>query len=267
MTPTMSICEQLLPFFDDYQRDDSVDTLMYVKQIQEVVVQSGLEQLQLDTSNNHKASASELVTAALLHFLDNALASPVDCKEAVDRVLELIAAFSVSHSSDVTGIILHHAMEGTTVILERVRATSCRMIGWIAKYLMLSSQQSANKNKWLDDASQCLIPRFTDKSQIVRCAAVTASAHFFNDTITDPDLLQSLFFVCQHDPSATNRVAAIQALLPIMTVATVDAWVLRVRDTKSKVRTAALQALVNAPWDLMEANVCATILKSGYTER
>jgi hypothetical protein len=71
----------------------------------------------------------------------------------------------------------------------------------------------------------------------------------------------------QHDPSVTNRVAALDSI-PV-TLQTMDVILARVRDVKSKVRVAAVTTLRSKLGDLRqwEAEQCAELVEAGLTDR
>jgi hypothetical protein len=192
----------------------------------------------LTENDDDDDSKHEELSDALMHFLDCAMATEInnDSSESIKMVLQIVAGVGANYRSVATAL-LDKATELNQVLLERVRATACTFIGQLAHYL---KEQDAAEDI-LDQASQTLLPRFTDKSQIVRLAAIQAASHFFADTVDDPDLRQALCWSLQHDPSVTNRLAAL-GFMPL-NGQTMDAVLARVRDESTKVRTHAWRYL------------------------
>jgi hypothetical protein len=141
----------------------------------------------------------------------------------------------------------------------------------------------------LDTIQQALLPRFTDKAIAVRCAVMQAcfisSEMQSNPLRTDPDLLQAIQWIVQHDPSPNNRIVAIQHV-PINRT-TMEYLIPRIRDTKINVRLAAIAALSKAvdryiqvqsekdeslnidepPEFLLPGRHIAEIINAGFTDR
>jgi hypothetical protein len=121
-------------------------------------------------------------------------------------------------------------------------------------------------NDILDLASQTLLPRFTDKSQQVRSAAIHAGSFFFLDDKTDPDILTAMLWSLQHDPSVANRQAA--CLDVPLNLATIDYVISRVRDVNAKVRCAALERLSTAfNSGILDSQQAVTVILAGWTDR
>lgn len=132
----------------------------------------------------------------------------------------------------------------------------------------------------LDSIQQAILPRFTDKAIAVRCAVVKAcfasSNIESNPLCTDPDILQAVQWIVQHDPSPINRMIAIQHV-PINRT-TIEYLIPRIRDTKMNVRIAAIHALSKAvdhtvvddsdPLEfIFPSRHIAEIVTTGYTDR
>lgn len=226
-----------------------------------------------DTPKEH-IDLNKVISRTLIHFLDCSLTtdSTPDAKESVEALQELVVAVAAQRV-DVANDLLHDRLVPlSAVLLERIRSTACRCIGLTVKFLCNGKLAKEELESLLDTSSQALIPRFTDKAQSVRYAAVEASRFFFggssnNNDLDDPDIRQSLQWSIQHDPSVNNRVAALGSL-PV-TLQTVDVILTRVRDVKAKVRVAAVQTLrANVPdvfkW---EAEQCAELVEAGWSDR
>lgn len=229
---------------------------------------ASMEGMNLDDRGSSTAFSQQLA-AALVELLDNVMISIVETenrsKEAVEGLLELTAAVATD-DVEACGTVLARAVELSETQVDHVRCAAGKTIGWITKYITKQHKVS-EYNDILDTASQALLPLFTDKTQPTRLAAIRAGVHFFQKDATDPEVLQSLLWSCQHDPSVSNRVAAVESV-PI-TLETIDFLVQRVRDVKSKVRVASLQALRNKcnDFSILESYHCVTIVQAGYTER
>jgi hypothetical protein len=294
------LTELLVHHFDEHQRhldikDHAAEARAreIVSKVEELMTRQGLDNLGLKKNSNDndddddEASLETTLATTLTRFLDCAMASTDNTEDdsslAVDAILCLCAAVAVRCSKPypaVVNAVLQRTVEFSTVLLERVRCAACRCIGWIVSSL-LSIPQKKKPNSLaslLDTASQALVPRFIDKSQAVRLAAITASGFFFSsgssskqddndDMCDDPDLRASLTWALQHDASVVNRIAALHCL-PV-TVQTMDVILSRLRDVKRKVRLAALQVLTNKAnfMTILDASQCAGIVQAGMTDR
>lgn len=241
-----------------------------VKEIQEHCLASQMQRVGLCSSEG-EASFEKDIAQQLIDFVECSLYSLLETdnesKDAVRAVLELLAAVSVSDAL-VCAPVVERAVQLSDAKLDSIRAAVCQFIGCVVgKIMSLPKKRIPSFNNVLDQASQMLIPRMTDKSQSVRLAAIQSSVHFFSDDATDPDILQSLLWCMQHDTSVANRVAATECV-PI-NLETIDYVIQRIRDTKSKVRVAALQAIRNKCKDLslLDPAQCASLVQTGFTER
>jgi hypothetical protein len=268
----------MLVHYEEFQRGEETGDIdatvgAITKSIEQFTLSNGMQSLSLasdsDTSQSSDQDAEGVekdLATTLKFFLDCALATETSASniEAIDKVLELTANLTATIlSADAMEAVLLRAIEFTTVLLERVRGMSCKFIGCLTKYLMRNTGQNY---KLLDKASQALLPRFTDKSQSVRQAAIEAGTYFFNKDTTEPDMMQALIYAVQHDPSVVNRIAALQSL-PI-SLETIDIILSRVRDVKAKVRVAALKVLEGKEvFDILEAEHCAALVEAGLTDR
>ena len=293
----------LRPHFEAHQRESGRKAALEsrVKRIQndrnEYALAVGLSGVSLhkdkdNNSNTNLQQQEEELAQCLLKFLDCAVACVVQTQDAssdaVRAVLELTTAVAAATSVAVCHTVLQRIVHLSDNQVDLVRVVACRAVGAMVSFILASPQRRANNNTnkqasttafndILDAASQALLPRFTDKTQSVRLAAIQSARHFFfaaNDTddhttttTTDPDLLQALLWSLQHDPSVANREAAAQHL-PV-TLQTVDFLVQRVRDTKRRVRVAALRALRENCRDLtlLEPGQCAALVQAGWTNR
>ena len=275
--------------FDEHQRSSARRLLpiharvaQVYNDIDELGLNAKLENVTLSDYEDEQDKESvddvnDVIARTLIHFFDCSLATEVsaDTKESIEAIQELVGAVAACRVK-VARSLLHDRLVGLTVVLlERVRSAACRSIGWTVKYLFENDQMTKEDLEGLlDTASQSLVPRFTDKAQSVRQAAIEASRFFFSKAagqaggeMDDPDIRQSLQWTLQHDPSVTNRIAALESL-PV-TIQTMDIVLTRVRDVKVKVRVAAINALRKSVPDLCkwEAEQCAELIESGWTDR
>lgn len=265
----------LLPYYEEVQRLNDLDeTFHHIagnirRDVDELALSAGLQGIEFSGSDGSSGDVGHAFESALATTLQSFLkcvfaadGSPGKM-DAMENLLEITAALATDLSLSVSEKILLCAIEFSTVLLERVRSLACRFLGTLTKYLM---RNPARNHELLDKASQALLPRFTDKSQAVRQAAIEAGSFFFSDGTTDPDILQALIYSVQHDPSVSSRVAALQSL-PI-NLETIDVVLSRVRDVKAKVRTAALKVLEETNvFPMLEAEHCAALVETGLTER
>jgi len=233
----------------------------------------------------------DILAQQLLYFIDCATATEYGShsSESIDGILELAAAVAVSSSSIrsnsrssgsgssavVTTTVLERAVAYSGAILERVRSTACRLTGFLLQYSSASNNNSSSNNnheELLERAMEILQPRLMDKSQAVRKAAIQASQYFFafetntNNAAVLDSMEEALLSSVQHDPSVSNRVAALTSL-PV-TNDTIPYVIDRVRDVKPKVRVAALQVLRdNVAFAELSADQCAELVRSGLTDR
>ena len=279
MATTTELRSILRPHWEAHQRDSKALSIAsrvhrIQKDVNEHALAVGLHGVSLnDNNNNNKDSVlQEQLAQVLMEFLDGSVALVVQTEDAsadaVQAVLELTAAVAATNVA-VCRALLQRALQLSEIAhVDLVRVVACKAIGWMVYYIFQQSQTTTPFHDVLDAASQALLPRFTDKTQSVRLAAIQAARHFFvSDTATDPDLLQALLWSLQHDPSVANREAA--ALSLPVTLETIDFLAQRVRDTKVRVRVAALRALQQNCHDLslLEPGQCAAIVQAGYTNR
>jgi hypothetical protein len=223
-----------------------------------------------DDSNKEeeKEDAIHQVICTLLQCVDHCMAADVskDSVEIVNGMLHLVACFAAQfHSETTIPALTSRAIQYSSSIMERVRMQACQLLGYCVEY---SSQQEGES---VEAARKSLIARLTDKSQAVRHAAILASSFLFSFD-TDKVLLESLLWNMAHDPSAANRIAALQSTsIPLAvdptTTTTLDAIIDRVRDTKVKVRVQALEILGKKANGLLTLQQYAQVLRSSLGNR
>jgi hypothetical protein len=189
---------------------------------------------------------------------------------------------------------------------EKLRSQTCKWLGMMVQKLslvMADDESNSNNNKkknvawetlWqqehdndmIDMRNECLtaarmalLPRLTDKSQAVRKAAIEASGSFFcsttttqndedNDDSKNDDLLNQLLWNLAHDPSAANRSAVLQhSVFVLYPTVVMDDVIGRIRDTKVKVRTDALEVLLSLTSVEWTPEQYAKVLQTGLSER
>ena len=243
-------------------------------------VQAGVDRLTLNHNNNNtpdELSPLEVYLGdSLVTFVDATVATEAtsDLQESVDRVLALIAGLAVAYSPEVTAMVIARAVEFSTVLLERVRGHACVLLGKMVASLKNSSSNDASdddddKEANLNQILDTLIPRLQDKSQAVRCHAIKAVGCFFTtleDVETYEEVLEALLWNLAHDPSVSNRIAAVQNV-PVHPH-TLDMLTARVRDVKAKVRSEALEVLRSKALvkDMSEGQM-VELIRSGLTNR
>lgn len=214
------------------------------------------------------------VTAAVLQCVDAAMAAEIskESQHSIDAILELAACFgALEENEHLASALVARAVQFSAVIMERVRVQACKLLGICVEYLRRSEEN--NDAEWRDEcidvARKAIRSRLTDKSQAVRNAAICACAAFFiRDKLdeNDADLLESFLWNMNHDPSAANRISALQSV-GIMKD-TVDAIIARVRDVKAKVRVEALNILRSkVSIQTLTSEHFAEVVRSGLTDR
>jgi len=293
------IIKVLLPHFEALQ-EGSVELSLEASVTQlktklaTLEAQSGLEDLNLhhqqqkgdDEKGDEELSSPFEVSLgnALLKFLNATTdaEATADLAETVDAFLNLIASLAVSYESNqVTTMVLTRALEFSESLLERVRAHACVFLGKMVAALK-SSESKNNKKKCvpqtentttrdsLKEILDALFPLLQDKNQAVRCHAIKAIGYFFttsDDIDTYKVALEVLLWSLAHDPSVSNRIAAIHSL-PVHTKTTLDYLIARVRDIKAKVRVEALEVLRSkADVKDMSESQMMELIRSGLTNR
>ena len=277
----------LVRHFDEHQRSSGRRSLpiearvaQIYDELTQIDLQAKVEGVSIsddDYSARTVDGVNQVISSVLIHFLECSLMTEPtnDTKESIEAIQELASAVAAQRVEVARPLLQDRIIPLTVVLLERIRSSACRCIGWTIKYLFENEKMNKEDlESLLDMSSQALLPRFTDKAQSVRQAAIESSHFFFHraigqveEEIDDPDIRQSLQWSIQHDPSVTNRVAALESL-PV-TLQTVDVILTRVRDVKAKVRVVAVKNLRTKLPDLRkwEAEQCAELIESGWTER
>lgn len=291
----------LVDLFDQFQRHENDETEIANDDLLQTTVANALQAIQahelsegvsaLSLATNRQqpsrstveevSQALEQVWNCTLAYANNSSSSSFRSNGPSMRLLEVLAAVTVklvavrsdedqNNSANKYDLVLEYllkqAVDASGVLLERVRSTACRFLGFLVPHIMNLTTHHSWKNDMLDDICQTLIPRFTDKSQSVRHAAIDACRHFFDKDATDADLQQALVFAALHDPSISNRVAALN-VLPVNSVETTQVMASRVRDVKEKVRVAALEVLQRQSLKSLDSDQCATLVESGLNHR
>lgn len=288
-----SLLECLIPYWQDYQLrvNENVDEIG--RQEDETFVAVTKIRRALDLYLQDRENYEDEIESCLIHFFSCAICSVAysqGCSDddgdktilqvavnsnAISRVLLLSAAVVASdavsiHSCKAT--LIHCAKFASVDSSDAVRFFSCQFIGNTVEQILLREIHGSKThglseyNEILDIASQTLLPRFTDKSQLVRMAAINAGSFFFKDEKTDPDILMAMLWSLQHDPSVANRQNACK-VIP-MNLETIDYLIPRVRDVNPKVRCAALERLQEAfELGLLDPQQAAAIVEFGWTKR
>ena len=285
MVETQGLVELLQQHFEAYQRQEDALSCSAAgraaavhKQITVLTLNESVSRLSLQHNHNAKAKQRRqggnkdgddhnALSTLLIQYIDAAIVVEInsELQEPVERVLDLAAALAVTAGESTASAVVEHAVEASSVLLERVRGQACLLIGFLASHLTGRSEDWANR--CIMKLQTSLISRLTDKSQSVRNAAILASSNCFENIDDSEELLETLLWNLWHDPSVSNRVAAIQSI-PI-TNETVDHIIARVRDVKEKVRMQALEVLrtkVNPITHLTEEQL-AEVIRSGLSIR
>ena len=202
----------------------------------------------------------------------------------VSTVVAWVAQYPTRHHVDSVDLWFSRLHEYSQCQQDAVRIVSVRALCHWADCLgrhhrPVATMDDATEQQRLDrlDAiQQAILPRFTDKAIAVRCAVVQAcftTTTTSNPLCTDPDLLQAIQWIVQHDPSPNNRQMALQHV-PINRT-TMEYVIPRLRDTKLPVRLAAIAALSRAvdrhrsdnDTFALPSRHMAELITSGYTER
>lgn len=279
-----SLLQQLIPYWEKHQRDESKGNLQnrvreIVTEIDEYVVLAGMESVSfLKKSGDVFSFCDDEIAKCLIHFLDCAIGAAVDLGKvehaaAATSLLELtVAVAAAKESVTVCEAVLTRLTQLSICDLEDVRLMGTTALGSLAKHILeLPTKQDGSFSELVDTLQQAVVPRFTDRAVSVRAAAVQAAG--LSALISDPDILQAVLWVLQHDPSSSNRCIAAQTL-PV-SLQTIDYLVYRLRDVKAAVRTTVLAVLQTASITtstddsepLLEARHISDIITAGYTDR
>ena len=248
------------------------------------------------------SSRNDILTSILIRYIDSTMSidvsssgdnelHPEEKEKIVSRVMDLIVALYTTtivvpsqdkedgHGDNFDGgSVLDRVIHYSAVILERVRVQSCRLLGKLAHSLyhhvvandLMKDDPNGSKRERVfevyNQIKDAIIPRLTDKSQMVRNTAIDASGYVlllshsilsYDEDDGNDELLESITWNLWHDPSASNRMTTITALsrslindndtsagsLPPTMTMIVDHIVTRVRDVKDKVRVHAIQTI------------------------
>lgn len=297
-----TIQELVIKHFNEYQQGDDDVSLSKKRrggvttdasvEARAAVLQNELNALILasNESNNDEDSLDDdldspvfQITAAVLQCVDAAMAAEIskDSSDSIDSILQLAACLAAAGNAHLPKALVARAVQFSAVIMERVRTQACKLLGMCVQHLNSSNEEEKTNNDdedsdsstWKDEcidvASRAIRSRLTDKSQAVRNAAICACEFFFSEAEiidVDVDLLDALLWNLSHDPSAANRISALQSI-PI-TEDTANAIIDRVRDVKVKVRVEALNALRSkVSINTLSSEQYAQVVRSTLTDR
>lgn len=314
-----SVTDYIQGQFEAFQLDDdgfagpgagSSRAASIKKHIQLAVLNHGIASMSLDAPSSRSSTGAatdevaRLVTPLLMRYVDAAVTmeTNAETKDTIARVLDLVSALACAISSDAVDTILDRAQLFAGVQSERLRCQACDLLRCMTCHLRLVLVQMKRKNRpkdsnenldttWavrqLEKVEEALVPRLTDKSQMVRQSAIQAIGVLLSVTNADLGLgsaenddktkgeatkffkaLDALLWTLRHDPSAGNRVEALLAV-PVSTCKdTLDDVISRIRDVKEKVRVTALDVMRHKvdPREMKEEHFCE-IIQLGLTER
>lgn len=210
---------------------------------------------------NTELQLSQQVTTALLKCLECVLVSETSPSvDNADSLLDLMAAVAVAYNVlDETFYTL--IRPASVAAADRMRVLACRMMTACFKQAPQHATQLI----------PFLLPRFTDKAQSVRLAALVGAQAALDtehdQTLSEPpkELTEALLWNLHHDPSWTNRCQALQSL-PLVP-SHIQHVIRRLRDVKPKVRVAAIHRLHSVTLDKLTPDQCAEIIRAGFTDR
>ena len=234
-------------------------------------------------NSRNRLHLHQQVSAALLQCLHCLLVSettpPVDDS---DSLLDSMAALAVEYNvlEDTFLALIHPASVAAT---DRIRLVACRMITACMKQLAQTAMTPPHDDLLIQHQQliSLLLPRFTDKAQSVRLAALqgaqaccdfaaaaAATATATTQSEVPQELTDAVLWNLHHDPSWTNRCQALQSLsLTLHTNQSIHHVIRRLRDVKPKVRVAALERLRAVPIDKLTPDQCAEVVRAGFTDR
>jgi hypothetical protein len=286
-----SLLEILTPYWQDYQLlvHENNDVSMGRHEREMIFVVKKIRR-EIDSYFQDRGKHDVEIECCLKHFIFCAICSVAynessnddDCDKtilqvainsnAVSRVLSLSAAVlaldvvNINSCKEIISLCTKFASVDSS---DAVRFFACQFIGNMVEQILnyeSTTRSVSEYNEIMDIASQTLLPRFTDKAQLVRMAAIQAGTFFFKDDKTDPDILMAMLWSLQHDPSVANRQNSCK-VIPL-NLETIDYLLPRVRDVSSKVRCAALERLQEAfKLGLLDSQQAASIVVSGWTKR
>lgn len=264
---SLSLDEMIILFFDTHQKGANADTGRKKKSLVAESVE-GQAELILRNIVNRKETVDS-VQRSIIHCVKTALAASSSSSSddfAIDRVLGLAAALCFKLDRACFSALWTLAVQASKSRLDPLRCKGCFLIGTCLKCIANSQDHDfVAEYCWL--AEKTLTPRLTDKSHLVRYAAINAGRYnFFNKQCWPVDLEECLIISMTHDSSFSNRMAAVNCV-PI-TEETIPFIIERTRDVKPKVRESALLALkIKVDFDMLNEKQRIEILLSGLTER
>jgi hypothetical protein len=247
----------LVKHLDAFQNDSGeVESRLRLTQtdLKELSLSNQLSDLSVEGNDKKTVGSSSVeskqVSESLLACIDCILVA-TESSPSDDGLLELIAAIAAEYNG-VMDEIIEIAEKASCAALDRIRVIGCRLVAACASACVDDNASSI---------SLALLPRLMDKAQAVRYAALIACASLNdNDEITE-----ALLWSLHHDPSLTNRCAALASLQ--IGKDNVDHVIRRLRDVKSKVRVAAVEKLHHISLEELSSAQCATIIRAGLTDR
>lgn len=238
---TQSIHQLVIRHVDTYQKANVGDATQTLKKfhndLAELSLCDQMSRVELDqTGNSTSGPQREEISAALVHCIDCALSSTdkVDNMESLGQILA-----SISNQNDITDILLDRLQQASIAALDNVRVKACRLI---APFFEFSPKC----------VEGLLEPRLTDKAQAVRNAALKAVS-----TLNSVNLQRASTWNCSHDPSWSNRSAALASMNQLEDI------IPRVRDIKPQVRVQAVKKLHETPLQEWTSQQCAAVVRAG----
>jgi hypothetical protein len=210
---------------------------------------------------NTDRQLSQQISASLFKCLECVLVAETSPSvDNADSLFDLMAAIAVSYNviEETFYALIRPASVATA---DRMRLLACRMMTACIKQAPHHSTQLI----------PLLLPRFTDKAQTVRLAALVAAQATLDteqeQTLSEPtrELTEALLWNLHHDPSWTNRCQALQSL-PLVPDQ-IHHVIRRLRDVKPKVRVAAIHRLHAVTLGKLTPDQCAEIVRAGFTDR
>jgi hypothetical protein len=304
MTTTVSevVVQQLVAFQQQLQKqnDDVVVDLAirnFQSKLEEWTLSNQLSGMTVDSNIDNSTTStttSKQIKTALLTCIDCILLSfdgspssspststsvastvtdvPVD--DDVTLLLEFISGIAATISNDVLQeLMTQRVVVACAAAMDRTRVFGCRLLRAIVVQQAAAAAKSTTNEELSTSSSttnwvDTLLPRMTDKAQSVRLAAIQACAVF-----TDaPQVQEALLWSLAHDPSVSNRCAALLSINNMKTTNTdtdtTDHVIARLRDVKPKVRVAAVEVLMQVDHETtLTSHQCATIVRAGLTDR
>eukprot|EP00980_Cylindrotheca_fusiformis_P018269 scaffold5943_cov134-Cylindrotheca_fusiformis.AAC.3 len=231
--------------------------------------------LEIDISNlsfqekKTPTPVNDTIKTCFLQYTESLMAVTITSsnREAVERSMDLVSAYTTS-SKELCEETTARIVQFSTVLLERVRGQASILMGYMIMYITRKCYEGW-RNGAVEALNAALLPRLTDRSQLVRNNAIYACSLFLHDhfgEIVFERLRHAILWNLHHDPSSTNRVSALQALPASESI--VDHIVIRVRDVKEKVRVQAVDTLGKLDPPLqMSPDTFAEVIRSGLSNR